>query len=357
MRFRSTLAALLLTALGATTRPAVPLPPQPAAAPGTFAWCNPIDLRLRDPQLLRIGDRYFVTGTAPPFFESLGQAPGVPLWESADLIHWTADGILVAPSKDHWFKQRFWAPEIFHDLEDGKFYCTFNCPGGPLPKAPQSVGLAVADAIRGPYTVLTVDAPLCVGNDATIFRDRDGKTYLFVSGVSMAPVDLPHAKLLAELTGCFAGGTPGDWETASPLAPAVGHEGPSLFERDGTIYCFYSSWGRGYEVGYATAKSPAGPWTKYARNPVYGAQDAAWCKQYKHVFTQEASIPWRQVGHCSIFTGPDSRPWIAAHGYRRGDSVLQPHLCLDPLDFADGAFSPTPVSFTPQSVRRDGGVP
>ena len=333
---RLALASLLLLAAAAPPR-------QP------FTWTNPIDVRLRDPQLFVVAGRYYVTGTAPPFFEHLGPSPGVPLWSSSDLTHWTDEGIVLAPSTTAWYRQRFWAPEIYHSPDDGKFYLTVNCPAGPLPKGLQAVCLAVADAVTGPYRVLTRDEPLIVGNDATVFRDDDGQTYLFLSGVRAVQVDLPRAKLIGQPFPVIPYGPAGAWDGRSSGAPAVGQEGPSVIKLDGTYYLFYSSWGRGYEVGYATAKAVHGPWTKYAGNPIYGAQDPKWCKLYKHPFTQAADVPYRQVGHCSMFRGPDGRIWIAAHAYRAGDDVLHPHLVIDPLNFSDGVFTATPVSYTPQT--------
>ena len=319
-----------------------------ARAGHPFAWTNPLDVTLRDPQLTAVDGRYYLTGTPPPFFESLGPAPGVPLWTSADLVHWDDLGIILPPATAGWDRQRFWAPEVYHSPDDGKFYLTFNCPNGPLPRGQQSVGLAVADAIAGPYRRLTPDRPLTEGNDATVFRDVDGKTYLFTSGVRGVQVDLPRAALVGEPFRAIEYGPPAAWDGRSPGGPAVGQEGPSVIKVGPTYYLFYSSWGRGYEVGYATAEHVRGPWTKYAGNPIYGAQDAKWCKQYKHAFTQAPEIPWRQVGHCSTFVGPDGRIWIAAHAYRQGDDVRHPHLVIDPLNFKDGVFTATPVSYTPQ---------
>ena len=127
----------------------------------------------------------------------------------------------------------------------------------------------------------------------------------------------------------------------------------AFYKIDNTYYLFYSSWGRGYEVGYATAPAVHGPWIKYAQNPIYGAQGVAWCKQYKHEYTQAPGIPYRQVGHNSLFIGPDGRYWICAHAYREKDPVSHPHLVIDPLNFKDGVFTATPVSFTSESVKID----
>lgn len=326
------------------------------ATDGTFTWTNPLSPNVRDPQVLKIDGTYYMTGTAAPFFESLGQTPGVKVWRSADLVHWDDGTVVLAPSETGWYKIRFWAPEIYHhrinDGGDGKFYLAFNCPDGPdAKKATQAIGLAVADRVMGPYRVLTENKPLAPGNDAHVFRDTDGKTYIFRSGLDAFEVDLPNAKVIGKPFDVLAKGPKGAWDGRSDDAPAVGLEGPWVIKIEKTYYCFYSSWGRGYEVGYATADNVRGPWTRYAHNPIYGAQDEQWCKKYKHDYTGDPTSPYRQVGHNALFTGPDGRLWHSAHAYRKGDKVLQPHLVIDPLRFENGEFKPSPPSYTEQSVK------
>ena len=326
-----------------------------ATAPAMFTWTNPLSPVARDPQILVADGRYVMAGTAAPFFEQTGPSPGVKLWSSRDLATWDDGTLVIAPSKTSWYRQRFWAPEVYHSRDDGKFYLTFNCPkGGADANTPQAVGVAVADAALGPYRVLTEDAPLCEGNDAHIFRDDDGKTYLFRSGLSAIEVDLPNARVVGE-SFTVIGKRQGDyWDGGIKGAPAVGLEGPSVVRIDGTYFCFYSSWGRGYEVGYATATNVRGPWTRYVGSPVYGAQDAAWAKRYQHTTDQSPDVPWRQVGHNSLFRGPDGRWWIAAHAYgRAGGDPKNPHLVIDPIDFRAGVFARTPVSATTQSAPID----
>lgn len=75
-----------------------------AAAQGPLTWTNPIVVPLRDPQILRVDNTYYATGTSPPFFEQIGQAPGVELWKSDDLLHWASQRLIVKPSATHWYK-------------------------------------------------------------------------------------------------------------------------------------------------------------------------------------------------------------------------------------------------------------
>ena len=327
-----------------------------AAPPATrpaFRYKNPIAVEpIRDPQIIKVGDEWFMTGTASPFFPQLGQAPGIKLWSSRDLLDWKDEGLVIENKPGPWYQERFWAPELF--VKDGRFYLTFNCPDKDDKKQEQQVALAVADDVRGPYTVLTADRPLVRGNDADLFEDDDGKTYLFLSGLAGYEIDLKTARLVGEKFAVVKPGGPGEWDGSTPGKAAVGLEGPFVVKFNGTYYCFYSSWARGYEVGYATAKSVRGPWTKYENNPIYGAQDAPFAARYGGVVTQDSSVPFRQVGHGSPFPGPDGTLWLSSHCYTTTADVKHPQLAVDPLFFhPDGTISVT-MTWTPQAVPLTG---
>ena len=332
--------------------------------PHVFTYQNPLSRAtsgingLRDPFILRVDGLWYMTGTPKPFFEQLGDAPGVPLYSSSNLKTWKDAGLLVVRKPGSWYQDRFWAPEIHVKQTPAgrKFYCTFNCfnkDADPKGHVPQGVGLAVADKITGPYTILTPDAPLHGGNDADIFTDDDGQDYLFVAGVTGMPVDLANAKVTGPTFAVVPAGAPADWDTG----PGIGREGPEVIKIKNTYYCFYSSWGRGYEVGYATAPNIHGPWTKYAQNPIYGAQSPASCLRYHKTYTQNPNVPYNQVGHGAPFIGPDGRWWISAHfgtnipdplADRRLNGNCQPGY--DPLRFQNGVFLPTMPTWTPQII-------
>jgi hypothetical protein len=134
---------------------------------GSFRYTNPISgVRVRDCQIVKQDGIYYMTGTFPPFDES-GPFPGVRIVSSRDLLHWSEPTVVLRPDVSRWYQQLFWAPEIFP--HQGKFYLSFNCPANratPIVEGvpiPQSVGLAVADKIMGPYTVLTPERPITDG--------------------------------------------------------------------------------------------------------------------------------------------------------------------------------------------------
>ncbi|GGG96402.1 glycoside hydrolase family 43 protein [Silvibacterium dinghuense] len=312
-----------------------------------FDYENPIQTDpIRDPQITKVGSTWYMTGTAFPFFDgtAAGPIPGVKLWSSTDLTHWKDLGVLVAPSKDRWYRRRFWAPELFP--YKGKWYLTFSCPFGETPDSPESIALAVADTITGPYKVLTEDKPLTEGNGATLFQDDDGKVYLFRDGVTATLVDLPNAVPIGQPFPVIQPGADGAWDGPAKGGPSVGLEGPTVMKHGRSYILLYSSWGRGYEVGEATADTITGPWRKSRSNPIYGAQDEEWAKIYKHAYTQKSDVPYGQLGHGSPFIGPDGDLWFGCHGYLKGKGQL-PHLVITPMRIDHDQVKMV-VTWTPQ---------
>lgn len=347
-----------------------------------FTYQNPIaqgidPKGLRDCQVLRDGDWWYLTGTSYPFWpreEVNGKLnPGVALYRSKDLKKWTFVKYIIEPgSANQWHRRRFWAPEI-HKFGK-KYYATFNCSNPESGYPGQHIGYAVADQIEGPYQIITAQKPLSNGNDLSLFEDSDGKTWAFWNrgrefGIVYAQLDLEQGRFLTEPKTAilpakvdFAYDNQGeimkepgydgrpipkvakyyDWD-------AIGIEGAYVIKRKGLYYLFYSSWTRGYEIGYATAKSLNGPWVKAANNPFYGAQNPTTCAKNGLPYSGNAEIPFNQVGHNEIFRGPDGRLWLSCHGIQ-ADGV--PKLVIDPIWFdADGQVHSSGPSFSPQTIK------
>ena len=286
---------------------------------------------LRDCYVFRADGRWYLTGTTAPHWGDGYDNPGVRLYRSDNLTDWEEVGLIVKnPGTGRWYASRFWAPEIA--CIGGKYYCTFNCRNerdGYQVK--QSWGIAVADQVEGPYKVLTDKKPVSAGNDATLFEDEDGRVYAAWCGPSkehpkdnvmlLAEIDIKTLKL-KNVHEIFKG-TPGDlnkegWD-------GCGVEGPAIFKRGDTYYMTYSSWQRGYEVGVVTTTDINGTWTKAADNPVFGAQN-------KSRWKDATETEWTDLGHNTVFTGPDGMLWMSCHGQKR-DSGLPPMPVLHPLKF------------------------
>ncbi|MCV9389300.1 glycoside hydrolase family 43 protein [Reichenbachiella ulvae] len=349
----------------------------------TFSYQNPISSGidpngLRDCQVLRDGDWWYMTGTSYPHWlrqEKDGNLnKGVALYKSKDLLNWEfVDYIVKQGGPDKWYYRRFWAPEI--QKIGGKYYALFNARNDEMGYKGQHPGYAVADQIEGPYTMVTEDKPLCNGNDLTFFEDDDQKVYAFWNrgrefGIGFAQIDLETATFLSEPTSAIQPAQV-DYEKddtgeivmeanydGTALRPkvakyydwdAIGIEGAYVIKEKDKYYLFYSSWTRGYEIGYATADQITGPWTKYEKNPFYGAQSKATCEKNGLDFTGDPNTPFVAVGHNEIFTGPDGRRWLSCHGIVEGQ---QPMLVIDPIWFdKQGNVQSDGPTYTEQSIE------
>ena len=174
-RRRTTFAVCAWAAWAAWAATAAVAEDKAAAPPATvgrarqpFVYQNPIrseaiDGGIRDPHLINWDGKYYLTGTSHPF--TRGARVGVKLWSSDDLKNWKSEGLLIDSSKlpeDVWYRDTFWANEIH--IAKGKFWLTFNAANMSAEhKAQHSCGLAVADKITGPYTVLTTRKSLLDG--------------------------------------------------------------------------------------------------------------------------------------------------------------------------------------------------
>ncbi len=237
---------------------------------------------------------------------------------------------LVAPDHDHWAETDLWAPEVMY--ADGTFYMyvtgTRHAEGGigTHPGAGVGVnhgndalrrqGVARSESPTGPF-VLDEEPLLGVWSiDGHPFVDLDGRRWLFYN------VRDDSTWYRSEVPGC--GNVVDELvapATVTGLATPVTvpslawegnvdrswfwNEGPTVLRRRGRYVQMYSGGYYGdstYGVGFATADSPRGPWTKADHNPV---------------FRSHARITG--PGHHSVVPGPDGVTLYAVyHGYVDG---------------------------------------
>lgn len=325
-----------------------------------FEYCNPLTtLTFRDTHIIPDGGRYYAVGTCTPVWG--GQNPGVKLYVSDDLRHWTYSHMLIdayALDSTAWYKDRFWAPEI--RKVGTKYLLTFNCQnnGGAgyadveRQRHYHACGLAVADHIEGPYTVVTPDEPLTpfASNDMSLFQDTDGRVYCFFNNgwtslhrIYVAELDTLHYRLKEYPVELIAQ-EPGKWDGA-------GIEGAHVVKKDGIYYLFYSSWTNGYAVGYATARHIYGPWTKSADNPLFGSftrSDTTYIVR-RGVATPAPDFHIDAIGHNQVFVGPDGNYWTSYHGNLRGMS--EAITLIDPIELHDGKVTTPTPTYTPQRIE------
>lgn len=297
-------------------------------------FCNPIctDVvkSIRDPFIILVDNTYYLTGTIPPFWS--GENDGVMLWKSDNLVDWQEVGIVLPSTlagKDDWFRDYWWAPEIHH--KNGKFYITVNCRNEDIGVG-QNPLIAVSDRIDGEYTIINREKPfftlknqadgICIGdhgNDANLFTDDDGKTYISTccaQGIHICEIDLDTATLIGDEVLMIAQEKEG-WDTKN--------EGSFVMKRNGKYYCFYSSFTRSYEVGVAYADSINGPWVKDERNPI---------------ITPIGVDGLVHSGHNCVFVDKDGR-YLTSYHITLDDNHDRHFLAIDEITFDENGFVQT----------------
>ncbi len=214
-------------------------------------------LPIADPYILLYDGMYYAYGTSGD--------NGFEVYTSDDLETWKRSSAMALNKQDSYADRWFWAPEVYYVEKAKKFYLFYS--------ADEHICVATSDSPYGPF-VQDEKKPIREEKsiDTSVFFDDDGKAYLYfvrftdgnVIWVAELNEDLKSIKE-ETLTQCFAAEEP--WELILPKVV----EGPSVIKQGDTYYLMYSANGytsQDYAVGYATSKSPFGPWKKYEKNPI-----------------------------------------------------------------------------------------
>ena len=280
-----------------------------------------------DPNIVAIGDRYYVYATTDGY-EGWG-GTHFEVWESPDLATWTNRGTILALGTDvSWASEHAWAPAAIE--RDGKTYFYFT--------AEQSVGVAVADSPTGPFREM-LGRPLVDKRDygdgqqidPAVFVDTDGQHYLLWGNTTGYVVPLDDT---------MAGYDPAEVRVVEGIDDF--REALFLVERHGTYYLSWSvddTRSEDYRVAYATGPSVHGPWTNRGV-----------------ILSKDVEQGIRGTGHHSILQVPGTDEWYVA--YHRfaipdGDGTHR-ETTIDRLEFDDdgsirtvvptlGGVGPVPV--------------
>jgi beta-xylosidase len=283
----------------------------------------PVDPRdFPDPFVLRADGAYYAFGTnAGP--------TNVQVMSSTDLVHWQTqpDGL---PNLPAWAARGFtWAPTVLP--RDGGYvlYYTVREPSAGR----QAISAGYASRPGGPYVdasdgPLIYQLPLGGSIDASPFVDSDGTPYLLWKADANAIGQASSLWIQAlDADGLTLSGTPTRLlqQDAAWEAPLI--EAPSLVAAAGTYYLFYSAnwWNTArYAIGYATATSVLGPYTKVTTSGPWFASDRAVAGPGGQEWFIDNSGSWRMAYH----------GWQpSAVGYPQGARSLR----LATVSFAGGA--------------------
>lgn len=246
---------------------------------------------------------------------------------SLDLLTWTSlAGPLHRP--DAALGDAFWAPEVVQ--ADDRWWMYYSVGHGD---AGHHIRVAVADHPAGPYDdlgiVLTPDERFAI--DPHPFQDADGTWYLYFArdvldheraGTHLAVAPLHDmTRLGGPTTEVLAPSA--DWQVYARDRPMYGGvynwhtlEGPSVLERHDRYWLTFSggAWtGRDYQVSWAVADNPLGPWQ--AASGVSG-----------RLLATDAPSGLIGPGHNSLCTDPQGRDVIVFHSWDSSHTRREPHV-------------------------------
>jgi xylan 1,4-beta-xylosidase len=277
------------------------------SAPAAKTYRNPILEGGADPDVLEVDGTYYLYPTY--------RTSGYDVWVSKNLVDWNHEGRVFNDPRGG-----AWAPDVFRDRNDGKCYVyyTDDDPADPDSPLGKQIGVAVSDSPLGPFKDRGVLATGAI--DAHMFQDDDGKLFLYyveVRGgfkIFVQPMKDPVTKEGDRIEVLHP---TEKWEMVSGQVT----EGPFILKRDGTYYLMYSGTGAdspNYGIGYATSKSPTGPFTKYEGNPIVHRGEGIF-----------------GPGHHCVVTGPDKKLWMVYHQKYNDGQNYSRFVAIDPLWFDD----------------------
>lgn len=281
------------------------------------------DIRLADPTIFQEKGVYYLYGT--------GRPDGFAVYTSTDLVKWERHKNNALLIGDGYGTKGFWAPQVFK--HKGKYYMAYT--------ANEHIAIAQSDSPLGPFKQATIKPLSEEGKqiDPFIFKDKNGELYIYhvrlQNGNRIFVARLNQdLSAMNESTAVECLHTEAGWEnTANTNWPVS--EGPTVVKMKGLYYLFYSAndfRNIDYAVGYATSKSPTGPWTKYGGNPILS----------------RANTGHNGSGHGDIFKAADGKLWYVFHTHNSNDKVLDRLSAVIQVSISagkPGVFSVVPNTF------------
>jgi alpha-N-arabinofuranosidase len=262
-----------------------------------------------DPSITRANGRYYLVSSTFTWF------PGIPVFESQDLVHWRQVGSVIARPTELDFdglgvSRGVFAPAISY--YDGVFYVVNTAvdSGGNF--------IATARDPAGPWSD-PIWLPQLDGIDPFLFFDTDGRAYILNNGLPPGPLqyeghraiwiqefDLARRKLIGPRKVLINGGV--DF-----AKKPVWIEGPRMYRHDGWYILMCAEGGTSVQHSEVVlrARSPWGPFLPYAGNPILTQRD----------LPAERADPVTNAGHADLVAGGDGSWWAVFLGSRPYEQV------------------------------------
>lgn len=263
-----------------------------------------------DPSVTRVGQRFYLVHSTFAYF------PGIPVFESTDLVHWQQIGSVIDRSSQLDFSKLgvsrgVFAPSIEH--RDGTFY-VFNTHvdgGGNF--------VVTAKNPAGPWSDPVWLPELAGGIDPAMFVDDDGRAYVLNNGPPAgAPRYDGHRAIWIQEFDRTALQVQGPRKVlidggVDPGKKPIWIEGPHIYKRQGWYYLSCAEGGTGPQHSQVVlrARSPWGPFEPYAGNPILTQRDLA----------PDRANPVTNAGHADLVEAPDGTWWATFLATRTYEDV------------------------------------
>ncbi len=248
-----------------------------------------------DPSIVRVKADYYLINSSFAFY------PGIPVWHSKDLKHWTQIGNAIDRPGMLDFSGRatshgVFAPDISY--HDGLFWIVNTCIGC------KGNFVITAKDPKGPWSD-PAWLPAVDGIDPALFWDDDGRAYIVHNGPPPGtPQYQGHTAIWLESFDPKTRTTSGapkllvNGGTDISQKP-IWIEGPHLFKKDGVYYLMAAQGGT--EVNHSEvifrADHVEGPYVPYAGNPILTQRDVP-----------QSAVS--STGHADLVSAVDGQ-WVA----------------------------------------------
>lgn len=289
---------------------------------------NPVfDGWYADPEGTVFGDQYWIF---PTFSAPYAEQVHMDAFSSPNLVDWTKHEQIIDTAAVAWADSAMWAPSIIQ--KDGKYFLFFAANDIQNNQQVGGIGVAVSDKPGGPYKDY-LGKPLldkfhngAQPIDQFVFQDKDAQYYMIYGGWG-------HCNIV-KLKDDFTGFEPyEDGTVFKEITPEGYVEGSFMFIRDGKYYFMWSEGGWGgpnYQVAYAIADSPFGPFDRIGV-----------------VLKQDPSVA-TGAGHHSLIKVPEEDEWYIVY-HRRPLGETDPNhrvTSIDKLEFdKNGRIKPVTITF------------
>lgn len=288
------------------------------------------NILLADPTIFYDNGTYYLYGTTGGDTPLNGQ--GFMVYTSTDLKKWsgpagTQNGLALKKG-DAFGDTGFWAPQVLK--YNNKFYMIYT--------ANENIAIASSESPLGPFKNESKKPIIEAGKqiDPFLFIDEDGKKYLYhvrlTNGnrIFTAEINDDLQSIKSEtLTECISGTLP--WENTQNVSWPV-TEGPTVLKHNGLYYLIYSAndfRNPDYAVGYATSKSPFGPWEKSADSPIISRNN----------------VKQNGIGHGDVFWDKNNKMHYVLHTHF-SESVVSPRKTgIIDIDFSDNKIKADTKTF------------